>query len=182
LFKIRRRNAWLALILAGAFCHAEELAVGRLLVASRKSVDPDLAKTVVLLVHYDEQGAIGLIVNRRSNVPVSEVFPALQQARTPVYKGGPIAIGIRALLRSRSKPGEAVPVFGEVWMISNRVLLEELIKAGTLSGSFRVYAGYTGWSTGQLKSEVASGLWRVLAGDASVVFGSEPDKVWGKLH
>jgi len=107
LFKIRRRNARLALILLagpfGAPGHAQELAAGQLLVASRKSVDPDLAKTVVLLVHYGPEGALGLIVNRLSSVPVSEVFPRLQQARASVYTGGPIAIGIRALVRSHSK-------------------------------------------------------------------------------
>ena len=160
----------LVVILLGALAQAEELAVGELLIASRKSADPDLAKTVVLLVHYDEQGAIGLVVNRPSEVPLSEVFPALKAAAAPVYKGGPIAIGIRALLRSRSKPGQAVHVFGDVSTISNKRLLDELVAAGTPSSSFRVYAGYTGWSVRQLKNEVALGLWTVLPGDAGVVF------------
>jgi putative transcriptional regulator len=189
LFKIRRRDAWLVVILAGPFGgpgQAQELAAGQLLVASRKSVDPDLAKTVVLLVHYGPDGALGLIVNRRSSVPVSEVFPSLQQARASVYTGGPIAIGIRALLRSRSKPAQAVHVFGEISMTSNRKLIEdqlkeELARTGSESSSFRIYAGYTGWSADQLKSEIALGLWRVQAGDAGVVFAKDPAKVWDRM-
>ena len=173
--------AWLFLIFGGALVQAQELAAGKLLVASRKSVDPDLAKSVVLLVRYQEQGAIGLIVNRRSNVPLSEIFPALKSARAQVYKGGPIAIGIRGLLRSRSKPEPGLHVFGDVSMISNSRVTEDLVRAGASPGTFRVYAGYVGWSTQQLKSEVALGLWRVLPGDANVVFDPDPEKVWGRL-
>ena len=173
--------AWLLLVLAGALVQAQELAAGKFLVASRKSVDPDLAKSVVLLVRYEQQGAIGLIVNRRSNVPLSEVFPALKSAQAPVYTGGPIAIGIRALLRSRSKPEPGLHVFGDVSMISNRRVMEDLMRAGTPPSAFRVYAGYVGWSTQQLKSEVVQGLWRVLPADANVVFDPDPEKVWDRL-
>ena len=173
--------AWLLLVLAGALVQAQELAAGKFLVASRKSVDPDLAKSVVLLVRYEQQGAIGLIVNRRSNVPLSEVFPALKSAQAPVYTGGPIAIGIRALLRSRSKPEPGLHVFGDVSMIANRRAMEDSMRAGASSSNFRVYAGYVGWSTQQLKNEVALGLWRVLPGDANVVFDPDPEKVWDRL-
>jgi putative transcriptional regulator len=169
----------LVVVLLGALARGEELGTGKLLVATRKSVDPELAKTVVLLVRYDEQGAIGLVVNRPSNVPLSEVFPALKTATGPVFKGGPIAIGIRALLRSRSKPGQAVHVFADVSMITNKRLLDELV--GTASRDFRVYAGYTGWSAQQLKNEVALGLWHVLPGDAGVVFDPDSEKVWNRL-
>ncbi len=169
------------LVLAGALLQAQELATGKFLVASRKSVDPDLAKSVVLLVRYERQGVIGLIVNRRSNVPLSELFPALKTAQAPVYKGGPIAIGTRALLRSPSKPGPGLHVFADVSMISNSRVMEDLVRAGTSGSNFRVYAGYVGWSTGQLKNEVALGLWRVLPGDANVVFDPNPEKVWDRL-
>jgi putative transcriptional regulator len=135
----------------------------------------------VLLVRYEQQGAIGLIINSRSNVPLSEVFPALKSARAQVYKGGPIAIGIRGLLRSRSKPEPGLHVFGDVSMISNRRVMEDLMRAGTSPSTFRVYVGYVGWSTQQLKNEMALGLWRVLPGDAGVVFDPNPENVWDRL-
>jgi putative AlgH/UPF0301 family transcriptional regulator len=182
LSRIRLSNAWLFLILAGSWCQAQELAAGKLLIASRKSVDPDLAKSVVLLVRYQREGAIGLIVNQRSNVPLSELFPALKTAQAPVYKGGPIAIGIRALLRSPSKPGPGLHVFADVSMISKRPVMEDVLRAGASPSSFRVYAGYVGWSTQQLKNEVAQGLWRVLPSDAAVVFDPDPEKIWDRLN
>jgi len=165
----------------GALAQAQELAAGKLLVASRKSVDPDLAKSVVLVVRYEQQGAIGLVVNQPSKVPLSELFPALKTAQAPVYKGGPIALGTRALLRSPLKPGPGLHVFGDVSMISNRRVIEDVLRAGTPLSSFRGYAGYVGWSTQQLKNEVAQGLWRVLSLDAGVVFDPGPEKVWDRL-
>ncbi len=88
----------------GALAQAEELGTGNLLVATRKSVDPELAKTVVLLVHFDEQGAIGLVVNRPSNVPMSEVFPALKTAAVRFLRAGrsPLEFG-RCYDRDRSQ-------------------------------------------------------------------------------
>lgn len=169
------------LVWAPVILHSEELGAGNLLVASVKSHDQDLARTVILLIHYDQQGAIGLIVNRRSNVPLSEVFPEMKAGSITVYAGGPVTIGIRALLRSRSKPEQAVHVFADVSVISNKPLLEKLVAAGTPSSSFRVYAGYTGWSAEQLKSEIALGLWHVLPGDAGAVFDPNPEMVWPRL-
>lgn len=169
------------LILAGASAPAQDLTTGKLLVASRKSVDPDLAKSVVLVVRYEQQGAIGLIVNHASQVPLSELFPTVKTAQAPVYYGGPIAIGTRALLRSPSKPGPGLHIFGDVSMISNQRVMEDMLRAGTEPSSFRVYAGYVGWSTQQLKNEVAQGLWRVLPADAGVVFDRDPEKVWDRL-
>jgi len=166
----------------GAWVQAQELGAGKLLVASRKSVDPDLAKSVVLLVRYEQQGAIGLVVNHRSDVPLSELFPALKTAQAPVYKGGPIAIGIRALLRSPSKPGPGLHVFADVSMISNRRVMDDMMRAGASPSTFRVYAGYVGWSIQQLKNEVAQGLWRVLPPGSGIVFDPDPEKVWDRLN
>ena len=166
---------------AGALSHAADLAVGRLLVASETTRDAELAKSVILLVHYDEQGAIGLMINRRANVPLTEVYPGMKGASIDVFAGGPVSIGIRALVRSRSKPEEATHIFGDVFMISTKPVLARLVGSGTPAARFRVYAGYTGWSTQQLKSEVARGLWRVLPGDAAVVFDSNPGALWPRL-
>ncbi|HEV8038250.1 MAG TPA: YqgE/AlgH family protein [Bryobacteraceae bacterium] len=179
--RIRLSNTWIVLIFAGALCQAQELAAGKLLIATRKSVDPDLAKSVVLLVGYEQRGVIGLVVNHPSNVVLPELFPALKPGQAPVYKGGPIALGTRALLRSPSKPGPGMHVFGDVSMISNRRVMEDVLRAGASPSSFRVYAGYVGWSTQQLKNEIAQGLWRVLPPDANVVFNPDPEKVWGRL-
>jgi putative transcriptional regulator len=169
------------LLLAGALTWAQELAVGKILVASRKSHDADFAQTVILLVHHDRQAAIGLFVNRPLNVPLSEVYPEFKGAQLTLYAGGPVTVGIRALYRSGAKPAEAVSVFADVSMISTKTLLVKMVADGPAASVFRVYAGYTGWSAGQLKDEVGHGLWHVFAGDAGVVFDPHPETVWSRL-
>lgn len=169
------------LLLAGVLAWAQDLSVGKILVASRKSHDADFAQTVILLVRHDQQVTIGLFVNHPLNIPLSEVYPELKGGQLKLYAGGPLTVGIRALYRSRTKPDGAAPIFADVFMISTKTLLGKMVEAGTPSNVFRVYAGYTGWSPGQLKGEIARGLWHVLAGDASVVFDPHPESVWSRL-
>src|SRR5271169_783208 len=81
-----------------------DLAAGKMLVASRDLPDPNFAKTVVLLVQYDEDGVVGLILNRRSKVPISRLLddlPGARNRRDPVYAGGPVGTTeVLALVRS----------------------------------------------------------------------------------
>jgi putative transcriptional regulator len=169
------------LLLAGALAYPQDLSVGKVLVASRKSQDADFAQTVILLVRHDTQATIGLFVNRPLNIPMSEVYPELKGGQLKLYAGGPVTVGIRALYRSRVKPENAAHIFDDVFMISTKALLGKMVQAGTPSSVFRVYAGYTGWSPGQLKDEIGRGLWHVFAGDASVVFDPHPETVWSRL-
>ena len=170
-----------ALLLASALAWAQDLSVGKILVAGNKVQDADFRQTVILLVRHDPQTTIGLFVNRPLNIPLSEVYPDLKGGDLKLYAGGPVAVGIRALYRSRAKPAEAAPILADVCMISTKTLLGKMVADGPASGVLRVYAGYTGWSPGQLQDEIARGLWRVLPGDATVIFDPHPETVWPRL-
>jgi len=169
------------LLLAGTLACPQDLSVGKILIASRKSRDADFAQTVILLVRHDQQATIGLFVNRPFNIPLSEVYPEFKGGQMKLYAGGPVTVGIRALHRSRAKLEGATRIFDDVSMISTKTLLGKMVEAGTPSSVFRVYAGYTGWSPGQLPDEIARGLWHVFAGDASVVFDPRPETLWSRL-
>jgi putative transcriptional regulator len=138
---------------------SQQLATGALLVATPKSLDPDFTRTIILLIHYDSQAAIGLILNKPTTVPVSEVLPEAKGRPATVYAGGPVMIGVRALVRTNSTPYFSV--------VTKKA---ELLKLLSGSASFRLYAGYTGWTAGQLQSEVARGLWQVLPPDAGTLW------------
>lgn len=145
----------------------ETPAAGKLLIATTKSHDPELGKSVVLLMHYDRQGAIGLMVNRRVS--------------GSMYTGGPVPLGVNALLRSAKRLKSAMNLFGDVYLISDRVFIEATANAGAPASVFRVYSGYTGWSFEQLRNEVAAGLWRVARADAGLVFDPHPETLWQRL-
>jgi putative transcriptional regulator len=131
---------------------------GKLLVATPKSHDPDLAQSVVLLIQRTPEGAIGLILNR---------------PRKDLYFGGPIPLGVRTLVRSRTKPENSERVFGDVYVTESA--------ASAKSPGARTYAGYTGWSSVQLDDEISRGLWKVIPGDAAIVFDTRPDTLWQRL-
>jgi putative AlgH/UPF0301 family transcriptional regulator len=170
-----------ALFLPVQLKNPKDLGVGKLLVASRSLGDPDFARTVILLVRYDEKGALGLILNRRTDVPLSRVLDleAAKNRSDPVYLGGPVGpSAVFALLKSSAKMEKAENIFGGVYLISDKALFEQTISTRPDPGVFHVYLGYAGWTQDQLRTEAQLGAWFVLPADAATVFNSDPDSLW----
>jgi len=165
--------------------NAKDLGAAKLLVASRDLGDPNFAETVVLLVHYDAEGVVGLILNRRSHVPLSRVLEGLKAAQgrsDPVYLGGPVETGaVFALLRSPSKLEGAEHVLGGVYLISTKTLFEQTLSTRPDPGAFHVYLGYAGWTNDQLRKEVELGAWYIFPADARTVFNADPDSLWSQM-
>jgi putative AlgH/UPF0301 family transcriptional regulator len=165
--------------------NTKDLRAGRLLVASRGLADPFFAKTVVLLVHYDVDGVAGLILNRRTDVPLSRALEGLKAAKhlsDPVYLGGPVEIpSAFALLKSPAKVEGAQHIFGGVYLISTKTLFEQTISARPDPSGFHVYLGSAGWTNDQLRKEVELGAWFIFQADAGTVFDSDPDLLWSQM-
>ena len=163
----------------------EDLALGRMLVASRELADPNFAKTVILLVHYDTEGVVGLMLNRRTDFPISRVLAQLEAAKgrsDPVYLGGPVETPtVFALLQSTDKLERAEHVFGGVYWISTKTALEKAISSRPDRGVFHVYLGYAGWSAAQLRNEVRRGGWFIFQADKQTVFNENPDSLWHQM-
>ena len=161
------------------------LAAGKVLVASRALGDPHFVQTVVLLVHYDAQNVVGLVLNRRTEVPLSRVFEHVKQAKDrtdPVYLGGPVEMpSVFALLQSPAKVDGADHVFGDVYMISDKPLFEKSLSTQRDPRQFHVYLGYAGWTNEQLKKEVELGAWFIFPGDVSTVFNTDPESLWPQM-
>jgi putative transcriptional regulator len=177
---------WAALALAPLLCaqstRTADLALGKFLVASRDLGDPNFARTVVLLVDYESDGVVGLVVNRRTTIPISRVL-ALKEAQgraDPVYVGGPVQLtGVMALARLAQAPAGGERVFSDVYLVRTEA---PLVKAmGTPGGKFRVFLGYAGWSPAQLRHETELGSWFIFPADAGLVFDPDPGSVWARL-
>ncbi len=191
---MRCKSALSLSILAAMLClpgavaqskRVKDLGVGKLLVAPRDAPDPTFAKTVVLLVSLDEDGTVGLVINRRTKVPISKALEQLKAANNrsdPVYVGGPVNMAaVLALLRSTIRPDEAQRVMGDVYLVSTRPLLEKALAAGTGPDEFRAFVGYCGWAAGQLENEVNLGAWYIFDADTKMVFDADPDSLWSRL-
>jgi putative transcriptional regulator len=163
---------------------AQQVSVGEILVASEKLADPNFAQSVVLIVHYDdEDGTVGLVINRRTEIPLSRVFPKTKHAPAdPVYMGGPVSItAAQALLRLSQKTDQATPVFADVYITGAKELIEKSVASRLDQFKFRLYLGYAGWAPGQLEAEIELGAWSVLHGGPNIVFDQNPDSLWSRL-
>jgi putative AlgH/UPF0301 family transcriptional regulator len=165
--------------------NAKSLAAGKVLVASRNLGDPHFAKTVILLVRYDAQGVLGLVLNHRTDVPLSRVLDSLKAAKDrsdPVYLGGPLeTAAVFALYQSPAKPEGAEHIFGGIYLINSKPLFEQAISAQPKPDVFHVYLGYAGWSQDQLRQEVELGAWFIFPAEAGTVFNADPDALWPEM-
>jgi putative transcriptional regulator len=150
---------------------------GKLLVSSPSLHDPNFRRTVVLMTHHDEEGAMGLVLSRPSEIMVAEAVPGLAElaeAGDVVYVGGPVQPeAVVVLAEYADGHEEVVPIVGEVGFVPGDAEPEDLPIA-----RMRVFAGYSGWGPGQLEGEMAESSWIVVPAEAEDVFAPDPDELW----
>ncbi len=167
---------------------AAELAAGRLLVASRDLADPNFSQTVVLLLKHGPEGALGLIVNRRTELPLATLLPELEGIegrRDPVWEGGPVLrtafLFLARGIRSAEPPPGLERVLGGIFFGTSAEHLGRLFGGGLAETDLRVYAGHAGWAPGQLEREIRFGGWAVLPATEEIVFSPTPERLWLEL-
>jgi putative transcriptional regulator len=150
---------------------------GNLLVSSPALVDPSFRKTVVLIAHHDDEGAMGLVLSRPSDVAAVDAVPALDGlpgAADPVFVGGPVQPeAFMALAEFDDVEDAAAPIFGCVGFMAAESEPEDMSIR-----RLRVFAGYAGWGPGQLEAELAEPSWIVVAAIVDDPFADDPDELW----
>ena len=163
-----------------------EVAAGSLLVATPVLTDPNFERAVVLLLDVDENGALGVVLNRPSPVSVDEVLPAwsaVAGSQTLLFEGGPVSTD--SALAVGSLPGDSAqePVgFRRLYDGMGIVDLDaptELV-APALTG-LKIFAGYAGWGLEQLEAEIESGAWYVVPSVLEDLFGHDPEQLWTRV-
>jgi putative transcriptional regulator len=159
---------------------------GQLLVAT-PSLDGggEFGRTVIqLLQHTDEDGALGVVLNRPTGSAVAEVLPGwalLTPDPAVVFEGGPVqrtaAICLGRVIPGAAQDDSYLAVTGAPWL----ALIDLDADAGEAIEAIRVFAGYAGWSPGQLEAEVAEGGWWVLDALPADCFTAEPDRLWHQV-
>lgn len=157
-----------------------------MLVSSADLPDPNFNRSVVLLIDAGPgKGAAGLILNKPTGKTLGEVLPSFAERgedRHEILFGGPVETPRMTLLfRAKTKPEESREVLDGVLLGWNTSLLEKLLKDETRPRNLRFFAGYAGWSPGQIENEIARGDWRLLPGAARYVFDEDPKTLWEKL-
>jgi putative transcriptional regulator len=159
----------------------EESLRGKLLVASPALVDPNFARTVVFITEHNEEGAMGIVLNRPSETAVESVVPPLADiaGTEPVYVGGPVQPEAIVLLAEFADPEAAAwIVVADVGLASADVDLDDL--AGAVRRG-RVYAGYSGWGPEQLDAELELDSWIVEPPLPMELFPDDPATLWSDV-
>ena len=155
---------------------------GQLLIASPGLLDPNFARTVVLVTEHTEEGAMGLVLDRPSEVLVCDAVPhlgVLVEEDALVYVGGPVQPeAVIALAEFDDTSRAAAVVLADVGFVRADVDPDELA-AGVRRT--RIFAGYAGWGEGQLELELAESAWIVEPAEPGDLFASEPSGLWSAV-
>lgn len=151
---------------------------GHLLIAGASLWDPNFRRSVVLIAHHDEDGAVGVVLNNATDVTVAEAVPqlgSLVATDEPLFIGGPVEPQAAIVMADFVDPSAAeILALGSIGFLppGSEARIEGTIRRA------RVYAGYSGWGAGQLESEMAEDSWIVEPARPEDVFVSDPSRLW----
>jgi putative transcriptional regulator len=151
---------------------------GSLLVASPLLFDPNFFRSVVFLLQHDQDGALGVILNRPSEEPVVAHLPEWgMRSEDPavVFVGGPVEPSVAIGIIRADVPTEPTALLG--------VGLVDLTAdpGGSDNAPIRVFSGYAGWGSGQLEAELSEGAWMVVPASSEDLFSVVPDQLWSAV-
>ena len=155
-----------------------------LLVASSKVIHPVFRETVILVTKHEDEGHIGIIVNRSLEIPLNLILPSLPGAeKHMLHRGGPVDPSqISFLFRGGDAEPGSLTVAKQTYFSSSASLLGQLLGGARNNSGLRVVSGYAGWAPEQLESEIARGDWHVLPVDSAILFDRPLAAIWPELY
>jgi putative transcriptional regulator len=162
-----------------------ESLVGHVLVATPSLRDPNFERTVVLLVAHEENGALGVVLNRATEVAVAEVlgnWAGIASEPSVVFEGGPVQP--EAAICLARVPAGVRDARGFSRVDGTIATVDLSADPDTMRNDVievRVFAGYAGWAAGQLEGEIAAGAWLTFKALPSDAFTERPDDLWAMV-
>ena len=158
-------------------------ATGMLLVAAPKMRDPRFQQSVILLVEHSADGALGFIINKKTQVTVAEALPELnlQGLTHTLYFGGPVQPARIMYVYSDSDESAAQQVIRDVYWGSDYEHLKSFLRSKD-ERTLRVFFGYAGWGPGQLEFELSLDDWQVTPASIEHIFSSDSENLWRLLN
>jgi len=155
---------------------------GQLLLAEATLTDPNFRRTAVLVAEHSDAGALGLVLSRPTETPVTEVSAELAAVCEPgavVHAGGPVEPGGIIVLAEFEDPGQAAMlILGGVGLLTSGAALGDLEDRVRRA---RVFAGHAGWGPGQLEGEIEADGWMVEPAARDELFAEGADELWSRV-
>ncbi|WP_197526108.1 YqgE/AlgH family protein [Botrimarina colliarenosi] len=153
---------------------------GQLLVASRKLRDPNFQRTIVLLLEHNDDGALGVVLNRQVDRTIEQVWDTVEfdpcDCQQQLNQGGPVPGPLIALHTSKELSEKRI--LPGLYMSMQKQTVDPLVRQD--KHPFRLYTGNSGWGGGQLEGELTQGGWLTTPAAVSDVF-ADPDEIWEEV-
>ena len=157
-----------------------EPAPGILLIADPFLKDPNFLRTVILICEHKQEGSFGFVLNKQIENTLDELIPDLEGYKFPVYYGGPVQMDTLHFIHQYPDviPGSFEISKGVYWGGDFEMVVEMIKKETIKSAKIRFYVGYSGWSSGQLESELKEKSWLTVKAERKLVFHKKVDDIW----
>ena len=155
-------------------------AKGRILVAEPFLQGPYFSRAVIFLTEHGKDGAVGFVLNKSTELYPDEVIEDLFNFKGELYIGGPVASNTLHFIHTLGKqvPG-SIKVTDSIYWGGDFETIKELINAGSATeANVKFFAGYSGWSPGQLEREIAENSWVVTQLSEKHIMTNRPDNIW----
>ncbi len=159
------------------------------LIAMPELADPNFYRTVTLICQHDENGALGVIINRTvDSLSINDVLRQFSLpkpesgnlGRQPIYVGGPVHNELGLVLhRGLGDWQSTLKVGGQLGLTSSRDVLEAIAHSGGPDDCLLVL-GYAGWGAGQLDFEIQQNAWLTVPADPKIIFELEVERRWAQ--
>lgn len=154
---------------------------GQLLIASPHLPDPNFLRTVVLMVQHDDEGALGLVLTRPTELTMAAMWKEVAGEQIDdeslVFLGGPVQGPLMAL--HSHPPASEIEILPGVYFASDKENIETLVREQIEPK--RIFIGYSGWGQHQLEAEMDAGGWLLLPAEAAHVFTTDVERLWKEV-
>lgn len=156
---------------------------GSILISEPFLGDPNFERTVVLICRHDEEGSFGLVLNRKSNLKLSDVLDIEQfNSDLELNIGGPMQYNTLHYIHQLTQLEESIALGNSVYWGGDYEKLKYLLSTGSVaSDEIRFFLGYSGWSAGQLEEEIENNVWIVNNKDTNNLFNLNQDTLWREI-
>lgn len=157
-----------------------KLEKGILLVSEPFLPDPNFKRSVVVLTEHDEEGSIGFVLNRKTNLVLNDVLEDFPEFPAPLYLGGPVEQNTLHYLHAAHHhiPGSKPLVPGINWG-GDFAVVRDLVESGSLPiDEIKFFIGYSGWSAAQLEDEFNEKAWILARANESLVLSEADEDLW----
>jgi putative transcriptional regulator len=162
---------------------SEKPGKGKILISEPFLNDPNFKRTIILLAEHSAEGSVGFVLNKPTEVKISQMIKDFPDFNSLVYYGGPVQLNtLQFIYRGENIIEGSIEIMPGLYWGGSFEILQTLIESDSVSPEdFRFFLGYSGWDEDQIDAEIELNSWIVTESRIDDIFSDEPDKLWREV-